>query len=254
MRRTIAAWLKAGVLEEGSFLPTESGTPQGGTISPLLANIALHGMEQEVDQLLGSYRASPHLIRYADDLVIFHPTLGGVLAAKERLEAWLCEIGLELKPSKTRVTHTLSPIEGNVGFDFLGFTVRQYPVGRTHSGKTQHGQPLGFKTIITPSKESLKRHRRMVGELIRGHRSVSQDALIALLNPVIRGWANYFRTVVSSRAYAACDSHLCAYTAAMDDTPSSTQVTWMGVPPVLAQARLAEVDFYHVRRRATALA
>ena len=208
MRRTIAAWLKAGVLEEEGFLPTESGAPQGGILSPLLANIALHGMEHEVNQVLGSYRASPHLIRYADDLVIFHPTLDGVLAAKERLEAWLGEIGLELKPSKTRVTHTLSPVEGNVGFDFLGFTVRQYPVGRTHSGKTQHGQPLGFKTIITPSKESLNRHRRMVGELIRGQRSVPQDALIALLNPVIRGWANYFRTVVSSQAYAACDSHL----------------------------------------------
>ena len=102
---------------------------------------------------------------------------------KERLEAWLCEIGLELKPSKTRVTHTLSPVEGNVGVDFLGFTVRQYPVGRTHSGKTQHGQPLGFKTIITPSKESLNRHRRQVGELIRGHRSVSQDASLRCSTP-----------------------------------------------------------------------
>jgi RNA-directed DNA polymerase len=102
-----------------------------------------------------------------------------VLAAKERLEAWLGEIGLELKPSKTRVTHTLSPIEGNVGFDFLGFAVRQdpeYPVGQTHSGKTQHGERLGFKTIITPSKEPLNRHRRQVSELIRGHRGVTQVA------------------------------------------------------------------------------
>jgi RNA-directed DNA polymerase len=86
--------------------------------------------------------------------------------------------------------------------------VRQYPVGRTHSGKTRHGQRLGFKTIITPSKESLKRHRTVVGDLIRGHRSVPQRALIELLNPVTRGWANYFRTVVSSRAFAACDAHL----------------------------------------------
>jgi RNA-directed DNA polymerase len=208
LRCTIAAWLKAGVLEEGSLLPTESGTPQGGVISPLLANIALHGMEQEVNQMVGGDSASPHLIRYADDLVVFHATLEGVLLAKQRLETWLHEIGLELKPSKTRVTHTLHPIEGNVGLDFLGFTVRQFPVGRTHSGKTQHGQRLGFKTSITPSKESLKRHRRVVGELIRGHRSVPQRALMELLNPVIRGWANYFRTVVSSRAYAACDSHL----------------------------------------------
>lgn len=208
MQRTIAAWLKAGVLEADGFLPTESGTPQGGVISPLLANIALHGMEHEVNQLLGGHGASPHLIRYADDLVGFHASLDGVLAAKAFLETWLRAMGLELKPSKTRVTHTLHPVEGWVGFDFLGFTVRQYPVGQTHSGKTQHGHRLGFKTRITPSKESLKRHRRIIAELIRGHRSVPQQVLIDLLNPVIRGWANYFRPVVSSRAYAACDSHL----------------------------------------------
>jgi RNA-directed DNA polymerase len=77
-RRTIAAWLKAGVFEDEGFLPTESGTPQGGILSPLLANIALHGMEHEVNQLLGRYKVSPHLIRYADDLVLFHSTLGGV--------------------------------------------------------------------------------------------------------------------------------------------------------------------------------
>jgi RNA-directed DNA polymerase len=208
MRRTIAAWLKAGIMEAGSFLPTESGTPQGGVISPLLANIALHGMEQEVNQLLGSYRQSPHLVRYADDLVIFHASLDGVLLARTRLEAWLSQVGLELKPSKTRITHTLSPVEGNVGFDFLGFTVRQYPVGRTHSGKTQHGHQLGFKTRIAPSKESVKRHGRSMGTVIRGHRGVSQKALIDVLNPMIRGWANYFRAGVSSAAYSACDSQL----------------------------------------------
>jgi RNA-directed DNA polymerase len=208
LRRTIAAWLKVGVLEADGYVPTESGTPQGGVISPLLATIALHGMEQEVNQVLGGYHASPHLIRYADDLVVLHASLDGVLAARQRLEAWLGEIGLELKPSKTRVTHTLHPVDGQVGFDFLGFTVRQSPVGRTHSGKTQHGHRLGFKTHMTPSKESVKRHRKVTGDLIRGHRSLPQRALIERLNPVIRGWANYYRTVVSSRTYAACDSHL----------------------------------------------
>jgi RNA-directed DNA polymerase len=208
MRRTIAAWLKAGILEEDSFLSTESGTPQGGVISPLLANIALHGMEHAVNQLLGTYWQSPHLIRYADDLVVFHARLDGALAAKERLEAWLREIGLELKPSKTHVTHTLHPVDGRVGFDFLGFTVRQHPVGQTHSGKSQHGRRLGFKTLITPSKESVKRHRRSMGLVIRGQRSAPQRALIDLLNPMIRGWANYFRPGVSSVTYATCDSHL----------------------------------------------
>jgi RNA-directed DNA polymerase len=130
-----------------------------------------------------------------------------VLAATQRVEAWLRQIGLELKPSKTRMTHTLHPVDGPVGFDLLGFTVRQYPVGRTHSGKMQHGQRRGFKTNITPSKEALKRHRRVVSELIREHRSLPHRALIEWLNPVTRSWANSFRTVVRSRAYAACDSH-----------------------------------------------
>jgi RNA-directed DNA polymerase len=208
VRRNIAAWLKAGVLEADGLLPTERGTPQGGVISLLLANIALHGRESEVNQVLGGSYASPHLIRSADDLAVFHASLEGVLAAKLWLEAWLGQIGLELKPSMTRVTHPLNPFEGKVGVDFLGFTVRQSPVGCTHSGKTPHGQRLGFKTLILPSKESCTRQRKVTRDLIRGHRSVPQRGLIDRLNPVIRGWANSFRSVVRCRAFAACDTQL----------------------------------------------
>jgi RNA-directed DNA polymerase len=208
MRRAIKAWLEAGVMEDGDYTPTESGTPQGSVISPLLANIALHGMEWEMNQAMGHYHQSPHLIRYADDLVVFHATLEGVVRAKQRLEQWLEGMGLELKPSKTRITHTLLLHEGQVGFDFLGFTVRQYPVGKTHTGHTQHRKPLGFKTLITPSKAAVKRHDKRLGDLVRANRSVSQRDLIGILNLVIRGWANYYRQVVSANVFEACDHFL----------------------------------------------
>ncbi len=121
---------------------------------------------------------------------------------------WLTGIGLEFKPSKTRVTHTLHQHQGNVGFDFLGCTIRQVPVGKTRTGRTTSGQLLGFTTRITPSKEAITRHTADLGTVIRHHRTVSQEELIGLLNPKIRGWALYYRTVVSSAAYATCDDHL----------------------------------------------
>jgi RNA-directed DNA polymerase len=189
LRRTIKGWLNAGVLQEGVFSPTTTGVPQGGTISPLLANVALHGMEQVVAQSYRHGRSRPQVIRYADDLVVLHPDLAGVEAARAALEHWLAGIGLELKPSKTRITHTLDHHEGQVGFDFLGCTVRQCHVGETHSAKGPTGQILGFKTSITPSKEAIGRHVQALGDLIRSHRTVTQNDLIAMLNPRIRGWA-----------------------------------------------------------------
>ncbi len=208
LRRTIKGWLCAGVLAEGAFSPTSSGVPQGGTISPLLMNVALHGMEQVVAASYGHGKRRPQLIRYADDLVVLHPDLAGVQAARAALEQWLAGMGLELKPSKTRITHTLDSHEGQVGFDFLGCTVRQFRVGKAHSGHGRNGQPLGFKTLIRPSTEAIRRHVHALGDLIRKHRTVSQDDLIELLNPRIRGWANYYRSVVASAAFTACDGHL----------------------------------------------
>ncbi len=205
MKRTIQAWLKAGAIDKGAFEETRSGTPQGGTVSPLLMNVALHGMETAVMEAYRTKEGKPQFVRYADDLVVFHATEEGVKRAQAVLETWLADMGLELKPSKTKITHTLTPYEGKVGFDFLGFTVRQFPVGQTHTGKNTYGKPLGFKTIISPSKEAIKRHMEEIGNKVRKLRSASQEQLIGTLNPTIRGWANYYRTVVAAKTFSLCD-------------------------------------------------
>ncbi len=205
MKRAIRTWLKAGAIDKGAFEETKSGTPQGGTISPLLMNIALHGMENALMEAYRTKEGKPQFVRYADDLVVFHATEEGVKKAQTVLEAWLAGMGLELKPSKTKITHTLTPYQGNVGFEFLGFTIRQFPVGKTHTGKNTWGKPLGFKTIITPSKEAIKRHMEEIGEKVRKLRSAPQGDLIQTLNPIIRGWANYNRTVVAAKTFSLCD-------------------------------------------------
>jgi RNA-directed DNA polymerase len=205
MRQAIRSWLKAGVMEAGVFTPTEEGTPQGGVISPLLANIALHGMERALQQAYMNKEGKPILIRYADDFVVLHPTRAGVEKAKRMMETWLQGIGLELKPSKTRITHTL---EGEAGFDFLGMTVRQYRVGQTHSARSTYGVPLGFKTIIKPSREGIQRHLKELGRIVHAHQAAPQEALIGRLNPVITGWANYYRPVVAKQVYQTCDHRL----------------------------------------------
>lgn len=211
MRRVIKAWLKAGVLENEVFTPTEAGTPQGGPLSPLLANVALHGMEQAIQAdypWKGRDKPKPKLVRYADDLVVLFPTLKGIETAKTVLEQWLAKIGLELKSSKTRMVHTLIPLnEQPPGFDFLGFEIRQYPVGKYRSGK-HNGKRLGFKTIIQPSKEAIKRHREALREVVRAGQGLSQEALIGQLNPKIRGWARYYRSVVAKKVLNDCDYHL----------------------------------------------
>lgn len=138
MRRAIRAWLKAGVMESDKLFPTAAGSPQGGVISPLLANIALHGLEITVAEA----HPQTQVIRYADDLVVLHRDLEVVEAAQQTVAKWLADMGLELKPSKTTVTHTLDEHGGHIGLDFLGFHIRQYRVGKTHSGKTIAIRPL----------------------------------------------------------------------------------------------------------------
>ncbi|KOP22797.1 DNA polymerase [Hapalosiphon sp. MRB220] len=220
--RQIRAWLKAGVIDfssyanrEKSYSKTTVGTPQGGTISPLLANVALHGMENRIKQFAETFpgykrgnRNAISLIRFADDFVILHENLAVILNAKQIISEWLNGIGLELKPSKTRISHTLNKYEGNLGFSFLGFTVRQFPVGKCHSGKNSNGKMLGFKTIITPSKTKLNAHTRKIGKLIDRHKSVPQSDLIAHLNPIIRGWTSYYSSVVSKRIFNSADTTL----------------------------------------------
>ena len=176
-----------------------------GVKTPLLANIALHGLEQAAAAAYRSKDGSPFLVRYADDFVVLHPQLEGIEASRTAIEHWLDGMGLHLSLTKTRVSHTLHTHEGNVGFDFLGFTVRQYTRGRCHTAKNTKGQPLGFKTFITPSKSAVKRHLHDLGTRIRQHRTISQQELIGLLNPAIKGWATYYRSVVATETFQACD-------------------------------------------------
>jgi RNA-directed DNA polymerase len=209
LRRVIKAWLKAGVLEGDDLFPTHEGTPQGGVISPLLANIALHGLESTVvnafPRTSHGKAGRPHVVRYADDFVVVHHDLATIEKTWQIVADWLGQLGLELKPEKTRITHTLIPHQGNVGFDFLGFNVRQHPQGQTHSGKAPTGKRLGFKTLIKPSKEAQKRHYAQVAKIIADHRAAAQFALIDHLNPVIDGWANYYRHVVASAVFNRLD-------------------------------------------------
>jgi RNA-directed DNA polymerase len=130
LERVIKAWLKAGWVFEGNKEESDSGTSQGSVISPLLANVALHGMGNRMTQLAESLkgdksknRSSLTFVRYADDFVCLHPEKEVIKRAKVILQEWLKKVGLEISEKKTRITHTSS------GFDFLGFNIRQYKVG-----------------------------------------------------------------------------------------------------------------------------
>ena len=218
-QRQIKAWLKAGVMDGNCFQKTESGCPQGGGVaSPLLANIALHGMQQMIEAQYPAYSngtikgsrgkfgrddvSQPKLIRYADDLVLLCDELRVVEHCRQLIEGWLEGIGLELKPEKTRLVHTLEEHEGQKpGFNFLGFTIRQFKVGKHHSGKTSRQKSLGFKTIITPSNQKVKEHYEKLAEITHRLKSASQSQLIWALNPVIRGWCNYQSPWNSGKAF-----------------------------------------------------
>jgi RNA-directed DNA polymerase len=115
-------------------------------------------------------------------------------------------MGLNMKESKTRITHTLQKHEGNIGFDFLGFHIRQYQVGK-HRTKTYKGT-AGYKTLIKPSQKAIQRHLLKLKEVIRRHRAAPQVALIQHLNPIIRGWRRYYRTVVSKETFSRVDTLL----------------------------------------------
>ena len=115
-------------------------------------------------------------------------------------------MSLELKPSKTRITHTFQEHEGNKpGFDFLGFNIRQFPVGKYITGKDRWGNKFGFSTIITPSSQKIKIHTKRIGKTIKAHKAAPQAALIGHLNPIIKGWANYYSTVNSSKTFSEID-------------------------------------------------
>jgi RNA-directed DNA polymerase len=139
------------------------------------------------------------IIRYADDFVVLHKDREIIMKAKAYIERWLTGVGLELKPSKTRIGHTLLNENGTAGFNFLGFEIRQYPV------KTNK---LGYKTLIKPSKEAVKRHLREMGQTIKSLRGATQEAVISKLNPMVKGWSRYYLSSVARRTFTYADDRL----------------------------------------------
>jgi RNA-directed DNA polymerase len=189
----IRGWLKAGVFEKGKgFAPTDEGTPQGGVISPCLLNIALHGLEEaagvryEASDPARTKRGCPALVIYADDMVALCHTRQQAERVKARMAGWLAPRGLSFNEAKTRIV-TLED-----GFDFLGFTVRR------HSGKL----------ITRPSKAAVKRVKHRLAAEMRALRGGNAAAVLATINPIVRGWANYYRGAASSRTFAALDHYL----------------------------------------------
>jgi len=194
----IEGWLKAGVVENRRFAPTEEGTPQGRVVSPLLLNVALHGMEDAagVRYLTTGTKAgrtvtgSPVVVRYADDLVAMCTSREQAEQVKERLRAWLAPRGLTFNEDKTRIVHL------DDGFDFLGFNVRRYRA----------------KLLIKPSNAAVQRIRERLAVEMRALRGANVAAVLTRLNPIIRGWSAYYRTVVSGRVFTKLDHHMWGLT------------------------------------------
>src|SRR6266568_8477225 len=210
------AWVNNLTRDSGiEFKPTEAGAPQGGPLSPLLANVALHGLETHLRAAFKNkvringqcYQGwKPLLVVYADDFVVLHEDRTVIEQVRQLVAEWLATVGLELKAKKTRVCHTLEAQHGvPVGFDFLGFHVRQYRVGRHRSRTNRWGQRLGFKTLIKPSPHAQARHYDELARRIRRQRATPQAAVIKSLNPVITGWANFYSRVVSKHTYSKLD-------------------------------------------------
>lgn len=192
LRQAIVTWLTAGGIDGNTYFTSETGIAQGGVLSPLLMNIALHGMEAVVTEGFanGSAREQPLLVRYADDFVILHPNLKALQQAIRRVKHWLATMGLHLHADKTRITHTLTPYQGQVGFDFLGFSIRQ---------------EAGIKTIVAPSQEASKRHLATIEQRLQQLQTAPQARVIAELNPLILGWATYYTGVVPAATMSRYD-------------------------------------------------
>jgi RNA-directed DNA polymerase len=200
MRRQLKAWLQAGILEDDHLNPTTAGTPQGGSCSPLLALIALHGMEAAITRIYPHAR----VIAYADDGVVLHEDRQVLEHCQELLKTWLAKIGLSLNDAKCSIRHTLDGDQP--GFAFLGFDIRQYRVSKHQSGKGPggHGR-LGDTTLIKPAKANVQDHLAELGQIIKCGKALPQGLLIRQLNPKIAGWANYYRTGVSQAVYNRLD-------------------------------------------------
>jgi RNA-directed DNA polymerase len=184
MNKTILKrWLKAGVVHKGQLTPTSEGTPQGGVISPTLANVALNGLEMELLAHLGAKlgkskagKLKINVVRYADDFIVTGPSKEFLeTEVQPWIETFLAARGLRLSPEKTRITHI------DDGFDFLGWNFRKY---------------RGV-LLIKPSRKNAKAFYDKVAGVIKSHLMVQQAVLIEKLNPILRGWAQYHQPVVA---------------------------------------------------------
>jgi RNA-directed DNA polymerase len=192
-KEAIKQWLKAGYVDKGTLHATETGTGQGAIVSPLLANIALHGMETAlgITRNAKGYVTGPRaVVRYADDFVVCCESRNDAEQVLVLLKDWLADRGLTLSEEKTRIVHLTD------GFDFLGFTVRRYRVPHTRTG---------HKLLITPSKAAVTELRTRLRAEWRALAGQPVDAVVHRLNPIIRGWANYFRSGVATKTFSRLD-------------------------------------------------
>lgn len=190
----LAKWLKAGFIFNGGLFPTDEGTPQGGVISPILANMALDGIEDLLDREFGK-RTSPrrkkaklNFVRYADDFIISGSSREMLeLEVIPVLNEFLGDRGLELSAEKTKVTHIKD------GFDFLGFNFRKY----------------SNEVFLTkPSKEKVKGLLRRIKDIFKSNMSSKQRDVIKIVNPILSGWCNYYKHVVSKETFSYIDSRI----------------------------------------------
>ncbi len=180
-KAVLGKWLKSGFVEQGNWFPTLAGTPQGGIASPTLSNMVLDGMEIELAKHFGAktskkrWKGKVNFIRYADDFVITGATKETLELAKSIIGDFLKERGLSLSEEKTKIVHI------DEGFDFLGWNIRKY----------------GGKLLIKPAKKNVQAFLRKIRLIIKENRTAKQENVIRLLNPVIRGWANYHQNQVA---------------------------------------------------------
>jgi RNA-directed DNA polymerase len=185
-------FLKAGYVYNKQLFPTEMGTPQGGIISPILANAALNGLEdllqQERKVIRRGKKVNPkiNLVRYADDFVITAATREIAERVIERIRRYMAERGLRLSDEKTLITNI------SQGFDFLGWNFRKY----------------NGKLLIKPSKKSQQRVAEKIREIVQNNKCAKQDNLIGLLNPIINGWSAYHQGTVARGIFSKIDNDI----------------------------------------------
>jgi group II intron reverse transcriptase/maturase len=197
--KLVRQWLEAGVMEDGMVLRVTAGTPQGGVISPLLSNIYLHVLDTMWQRDGAQYGT---LVRYADDFVVMTSTRKACEQAERRVRMILTRLGLELHPEKTRLAKLY---DGEEGFDFLGCHLHK----RMSGPVWERSRKRLYFLNRWPSRRSMQRIRQRVKELTpMGACHADIRDVIASLNPILRGWGNYFRTGNAATCFTSIDAHV----------------------------------------------